>query len=166
MTDLVVVEEIQVLTELADDQVVVEELEVIEILTDAAQGPEGKRGPQGPAGGVTLVPVGPAAISGHSAVAVNADGELIPADCTQVPHRGAVLGVVSDAYVAGADAEVKTGFPMEHLGWTWSPGPIFVGASGQLVQALPPGAAFSQVVGLALSPTRVLVDLQPPIAIA
>ena len=58
MTDLVVVEEIQVLTELADDQVVVEELEVIEILTDAAQGPEGKRGPPGPvgdAGGALLV---------------------------------------------------------------------------------------------------------------
>ena len=31
---------------------------------------------------------------------------------------------------------------------------------------LPPGALFSQVIGQAVSPTRVLIDVQPPINLA
>lgn len=123
-------------------------------------------GRPGPAGDATLVLVGSMPISGHSAVAVNSSGELVPADCTAAAHQGAVLGVVVNAYAAGSSAEVKTGFPLEHLGWSWSVGPVFVGAAGQLTQALPPGALFSQTVGRAVSATRVLIDLQPPITIA
>lgn len=140
--------------------------EVIEVVQVAEQGPPGRQGIQGPAGGVTLAPVGPSPISGHSVVACNAAGELIYADCTQASHIGAVLGVVHQAYAPGDHAEVKTSFPMEHAGWTWAPGPVYVGTAGQLVQSLPMGALFCQVVGHALSATRVLIDLQPPISIA
>lgn len=140
--------------------------EVTKVVQVAEQGPPGIRGPIGPAGGATLVPVGPSPISGHSAVACNANGELIYADCTQAGHLGAVLGVVEHAYSPGDDAEVKTSFPLEHAGWTWAPGPVYVGAAGQLSQSLPMGALFCQVVGHALSATRVLIDLQPPISIA
>lgn len=123
-------------------------------------------GPPGPAGGSTLVPVGPSPLSGHSAVACDSAGELVPADCTLAEHRGAVLGVVTQAYLPGDSAQVRTGFPLEHAGWTWAPGPIYVGTGGQLTQALPAGALFSQLVGVALSATRVLIDLQPPITTA
>lgn len=130
------------------------------------QGPPGPQGPAGPPGGAALVRVGPLPISGHSAVACDSAGELIPADCTSPAHRGAVLGVVASAYSPGDDASVQTGYVLEHAGWSWAPGPVLVGAGGLLVQALPVGAIFAQVIGLALSPTRVLVDLQPPITIA
>jgi hypothetical protein len=135
------------------------------VVTRGIPGPRGKQGIPGPAGGATLVPVGPEPISGHSAVAVDADGLLVPADCTLPAHLGAVLGVVVNAYSPGDDAVVQTSFPLEHVGWTWSPGPVYVGAAGQLTQALPAGALFSQLVGVALSATRVLIDLQPPITI-
>ena len=128
-------------------------------------GQTGPRGVPGPPGSATTVPVGPDAISGHSAVACGPDGLLIPADCTTSTHLGAVLGLVADAYSPGEDAVVQTGFVLEHAGWSWTPGPVFVGLAGQLTQALPPAAIFSQVVGHALSATRVLVDLQPPIHI-
>lgn len=166
MTDLLIERETIVLVEEARQELLVEERARVEVVTEAKQGPRGVQGPPGPAGGATLVPIGSTPISGHSAVAVDAAGELVPADCTTAGHHGAVLGVIVNAYAAGADAEVKTGFPLEHSGWTWTPGPVFVGTAGQLTQTLPPGALFSQTVGHAVSATRVLIDLQPPITIA
>lgn len=166
MSDALIVEEIQILAEQADDSVLVSESEVIEVVAVAEQGPRGIQGIQGPAGGTTTVTVGATPLSGHSAVAVGAAGLLIQADCTNPAHRGAVLGLLANAYSPGDQAVVQTAFTLEHSGWTWSPGPVFVGTAGQLTQTLPVGAVFSQVVAHALSPTIVLVDVQPPITIA
>lgn len=166
MSDALIVEEIQILAEQADDSVLVSESEVIEVVAVAEQGPRGIQGIQGPAGGTTTVTVGATPLSGHSAVAVDAAGLLIQADCTNPAHRGAVLGLLANAYSPGDQAMVQTAFTLEHSGWTWSPGPVFVGTAGQLTQTLPVGAVFSQVVAHALSPTLVLVDVQPPITIA
>lgn len=166
MSDVVTVEEIQILAEQADDSVLVSESEVIEVVAVAEQGPRGIQGIQGPAGGTTTVTAGATPLSGHSAVAVDAAGLLIQADCTNPAHRGAVLGLLANAYSPGDQAVVQTAFTLEHSGWTWSPGPVFVGTAGQLTQTLPVGAVFSQVVAHALSPTLVLVDVQPPITIA
>lgn len=147
--------------------VVLEQSEPEEIIiTEVVQGPPGPPGPIGPAGGTTTVTVGATPLSGHSAVAVDAAGLLIQADCTNPAHRGAVLGLLANAYSPGDQAVVQTAFTLEHSGWTWSPAPVFVGTAGQLTQTLPVGAVFSQVVAHALSPTLVLVDVQPPITIA
>ena len=144
--------------------------EATQILAVAEQGPPGPQGPAGPpgpaAGGTTTVTVGATPLSGHSAVAVDAAGLLIQADCTNPAHRGAVLGLLANAYSPGDQAVVQSAFTLEHSGWTWSPAPVFVGTAGQLTQTLPVGAVFSQVVAHALSPTLVLVDVQPPITIA
>lgn len=156
MSDLVVVEEIQVL-----DQ----QIEVIEIVEVAEQGPRGPQGIPGPAGGATTVTVGAAPISGHTAVALDSGGLLIYADCTNPAHLGAVLGVVANAYGAGDSAVVQTSFDISHAGWAFTPGPVFAGAGGAIVQTLPPGAVFAQVLGYALSATRIHIDVQPPIAI-
>ncbi len=136
------------------------------VVTRGVPGARGLQGVPGPAGGATLIPVGAVPLSGHSAVALGADGNLAPADCTLAAHRGAVLGVVANAYTAGDDAVVSNNIPLEHAGWNWLAGPVLVGAGGQLVQSLPPGALFSQIVGRAVAPTRVLIDVQPPITIA
>lgn len=166
MSDAVTVEEIQILADQPDDSVLVDEVEVVSIVAVAEQGPRGIQGIQGPAGGTTTVTAGATPLSGHSAVAVDAAGLLIQADCTNPAHRGAVLGLLANAYSPGDQAVVQTAFTLEHSGWTWSPGPVFVGTAGQLTQTLPVGAVFSQVVAHALSPTLVLVDVQPPITIA
>lgn len=166
MADALIVEEILILADQPDDSVLVDEVEVVSIVAVAEQGPRGIQGIQGPAGGTTTVTVGATPLSGHSAVAVDAAGLLIQADCTNPAHRGAVLGLLANAYSPGDQAVVQTAFTLEHSGWTWSPGPVFVGTAGQLTQALPIGVVFSQVVAHALSPTLVLVDVQPPITIA
>lgn len=128
-------------------------------------GPPGPPGPIGPEGGATLVTVGAAPLSGHTAVALDAGGLLVYADCTNAAHIGAVQGVVASAYSAGAQAVVQTDFELVHAGWSFSPGPVLAGLSGALVQTLPPGAIFAQVVGYALAPTRIRVDVQPPIVL-
>ena len=166
MTDLVTVEEIQILAQQPDDSVLVDEVEAVSVVAVAEQGPRGPQGVPGPAGGATTVTVGATPLSGHSAVAVDAGGMLIKADCTNPAHQGAVLGLLANAYSPGDQAVVQTAFTLEHAGWTWTPGPVFVGAAGQLTQTLPVGAVFSQVVAHALSPTLVLVDVQPPITVA
>lgn len=128
-------------------------------------GPRGIQGIPGPAGGATVVTVGATPLSGHTAVAMDAGGLLIYADCTNPAHIGAVQGVIANAYGAGDPAVVQTDFELVHAGWSFSPGAVFVGASGSLVQTLPPGAVFAQVVGFALAPTRIRVDVQPPIVL-
>lgn len=133
------------------------------VVVRGVPGLKGDRGDPGPAGGETLVRVGPTPLSGHSIVAVSAAGELIPADSTNPAHPGTVLGLLAGAYSPGEDASVQTGFVLAHSGWNWAPGFVFVGAAGQPVQTLPGGAVFSQAVGKVLSPTSILVDIQPPI---
>ncbi len=165
MTDLVTVEEIQILAQQPDDSVLVDEVEAVSVVAVAEQGPRGPQGVPGPAGGATTFTVGATPLSGHSVVAADAAGLLIKADCTNPAHRGAVLGLLANAYSPGDQAVVQTDLTLEHSGWTWTPGPVFVGAAGQLTQTLPIGAVFSQVVAHALSPTLVLVDVQPPITV-
>ena len=109
--------------------------------------------------------VGAAPISGHTAVALDSGGLLVYADCTNPAHIGAVQGVVGNAYSPGDLAVVQTDFELVHAGWSFTTGPVLAGLSGALVQTLPPGALFAQVVGFALAPTRIRVDVQPPIVL-
>lgn len=148
-----------------ESEIIIEVDTDVEVLEAAAQGPRGPQGIPGPAGGATTVMVGAAPISGHTAVAMDADGLLIYADCTNPAHIGAVQGVIANAYGAGDLAVVQTDFDLAHAGWTFATGPVFVGATGALVQALPMGAVFAQVVGYALAPTRIRIDVQPPIVL-
>ena len=149
-----------------ESEIIIEVDTDVEVLEVAAQGPRGPQGVPGPAGGATTFTVGATPLSGHSAVAADAAGLLIKADCTNLAHRGAVLGLLANAYSPGDQAVVQTTFTLEHAGWTWAPGPVFVGTAGQLTQNPPVGAVFSQVVAHALSPTLVLVDIQPPITLS
>ena len=156
-TDVLVEREVDVVLEKSEPEEI--------IITEAEQGPPGPIGPIGPAGGATLVTVGATPISGHAAVALDSSGLLVYADCTNPAHIGAVQGVVASAYSPGDLAVVQTDFELVHAGWSFSPGPVFVGASGALVQVLPVGAVFAQVIGYALAPTRIRVDVQSPIAL-
>lgn len=140
----------------------VTETEVFEV---GKQGPPGPPGPIGPPGGATAIQVGAQPLSGHTVVACGSDGKLIYADCTNAAHTGTVVGLLESAYAAGDEATIRIGYTMSHSGWSWSLGPVFVGQGGQLVQTLPSGAAFSQVVAWALSSTEILIDIQPPIVI-
>ena len=148
-----------------ESEIIIEVDTDVEVLEAAAQGPRGPQGIPGPAGGATTVAVGATPISGHCAVALDAGGLLVYADCTNPAHIGAVQGVVGNAYSPGDLVVVQTDFELVHAGWSFTAGPVLAGLSGALVQTLPPGALFAQVVSFALAPTRIRVDVQPPIVL-
>ena len=156
-TDVLVEREVDVVVEQSEPEEI--------IVTEAMQGPPGPQGIPGPAGGATLVTVGATPLSGHTAVALDSGGLLVYADCTNPAHIGAVQGVIANAYSPGDLAVVQADFGLVHAGWSFSPGPVFVGASGALVQVLPVGAVFAQVIGYALAPTLIRIDVQPPIVL-
>lgn len=151
-----------VVVQASDATVLVTEQERSAIVTRGIEGPRGLQGVPGPAGGATLIGVGDTPLSGHAAVAMDTDGRLIYADCTQAAQVGAVMGLTANAYMAHDDAVVQQDFEITFPGWAFAPGPVFVGEGGALVQALPPTAVFSQVIAFALTATRIRVSLQPP----
>jgi hypothetical protein len=165
MTEVVEVETSTILAVEDEGATIVETEESIDVLSVAEQGPRGPQGPPGPSGGSVLVMVGPLPLSGHSAVAYRTDGLLQYADCSNPAHFGAVLGVLEDAYVPGDFAQVRQSYAITHEGWSWSPGPVFVGKGGYLVQTLPADAVFAQVIGFAQTAKMLNIDPQPPISL-
>lgn len=146
------------------DQLVVHEPGATELLQLAEQGPPGPPGPAGAPGGALLVVTAGATLSGHMAVAYDSTGALVPASADDAAQLLRLVGITTGAVGAGLPATVQRQDVLDHAGWAFTPGqPVYLGLAGALVQAVPPGAAFIQVLGLALTPTRLLVGLQPPV---
>lgn len=149
---------------MSGEQILVEVPGATEIIEIAAQGPAGPQGPPGSSGDTYAAAV---ALGGHRVVALDSAGEAEYASATQVADQLRVAGVTTNAADAGDPVTVQRAGLMVDAGWAWVAGtPVLLGLDGHLVQALPPGALWLQTIGLALSPTRVLLDLQPPILLA
>lgn len=106
-------------------------------------------------------------LSGLSVVAFDAQACLVTADCTNMTQYGHVCGVLEQAFSPGCPVTYRTTGLLSNTTWCWIPGkPIFFGQEGRLTQQLPKTAVFSQVVGMAISPTSLSIFLQPPIVLA
>ena len=128
-----------------DTQIVVVSDDRFDVLTDSAQGPPGPQGLPGTSGALSYT--AGAALSGHQALVLNAEGKAVVADAS-VPEPQFVEAVsVAAASLDTLVVVVQTG-AIEHLGWTFVTGaPVFLGLGGALVQTLPPQALFSKVLG-------------------
>lgn len=146
------------------DTVVQTKLRRSVIVVAPKSGRPGRDGAPGPAGSSVVTAQAAVAISGHIAAAYRADGRIEPASADNVHHVMRVAGITIGAVSEGDYVEVKRNETLEHAGWTWAPNePIYLGLGGALVQELPPSAIVSQVLGVALTPTRILIDVQPPV---
>lgn len=127
---------------------------------------QGLAGAPGPAGGAGAEYTAAAALSGHQAIALDSAGQAIYASADNPAHALAVAGISLGAAALGDPITVVSAGLVEHSGWAWAPGElVYLGTGGALVQTEAPGAVFLQVLGQALSATRVLVALQPPIVL-
>lgn len=125
------------------------------------QGPAGPQGPQGlPGGQVQLVAA--STINGHRAIAANADGQAIHADALTRAHALAIVGITEQAANVGESLQVRSTGSITHAGWSWTAGPVLLGAAGNLVQSLPVGALFALPIGWGDGDTLTL-NIQPPI---
>jgi hypothetical protein len=113
-----------------------------------------------PVSTVTLLASG--AISGHRVVVADATGVAAYADATNPAHSGRVVGITLGAAADGDPVTVAVGGDIEEPSWTWSAGPLYLGTAGGLTQSAPT-SGFVQVLGVALSPTRIVVEPSQPI---
>lgn len=144
---------------------IIDVTERTEILELQIQGPPGPQGIQGLPGPVTAQYVCAQAISGHTAITLDANGKCIPASCAEASHSF-VAGITTGAAVQDAQTTALTGGTLEHLGWSFTAGsPVFLGLDGAITQTVLPQAVFAKVLGTAVSPTRIAIDFQPAIFI-
>lgn len=95
---------------------------------------------------------------------VFADVEAYYADHDYLPSMN-VIGITVTAAIAGDDVSVMTSGKLSDPSWSWVAGPIYVGADGALTQTAPT-TGFVQEVARAISPTDIIINIQPPILLA
>ncbi len=124
-------------------------------------GPTGQPGPPGPSSAGASYTAS-TALSGHRLV-VLAGGVARYADLSIPSDAYALTGITTAASEAGAPVVVETAGLIVESGWNWMPRAlIYAGPNGTLTQA-PPPAGWLRIVGVAQSPTSLLVALREPI---
>lgn len=136
---------------------------VTELLEVAEQGVPGPQGEAGQAGTsfLTYPALGP--ISGHRAVHLTPESTVIYADGGSVGTAFSVLGISMNAAASGDPVNVQFMGEMIEPSWNWEVSrPIFCGVDGVLTQTQP-SEGFSLVIGVAISPTKIIVGVKSPI---
>lgn len=101
-------------------------------------------------------------ISIHKVVQPVGDGTVIYADNRQIPQVGRTLGISYISALAGDVVPIVTSGEINEPTWNWNPGEVYLGIDGGLTQT-PPTSKILQVVGVAMTPTRLCVGVQLPI---
>lgn len=128
-------------------------------------------GPPGPVGSPdSIIETGVAAatLSGHRAVTRNADGTIGYASNDNAAYVAAPIWITTGAAVSGATVTAVAYGLITEPTWSWTPGPVYLGAAGVLTQTVPtsPGAVFLAQIGYAPTPTSIFVDRYPSIKLA
>lgn len=138
------------------------------VVTEGEQGPPGPRGqqgPPGPAGGSTLIKTAGEAIGGQRVVMASGPDDVLHADPTNPATAVLILGISANAAAPGDDVGVVRQGEIVENTWSWIPGlPIVCGLGGVLTQSVPALAVYTQPVGVALTATKIFVNIGLPIA--
>lgn len=160
MSDLVIIESLEsVVLVGADEPIVLIEADESVVVTVGVPGPPGQTG--APGGSQVELPTR-AALSGHRAIAVDADGYAIYASAADAVSVLAYAGVSLGAVTDGGSLSVRAHGELIEPSWAWTPGlPLFIGLNGALTQTAPAGV--QRQIGVALSATRIF--LMPQIGV-
>jgi hypothetical protein len=141
---------------------VIEPPRSVATVVQAGQGPAGPRGLPG-VGAATTVPAAQS-LGGHRAVVVDAFEKADYADANNLAHFGRVAGITTAASATGEPVIVQASGPITEGSWSWIPNAdVWVASNGLLTQTLPAGAAFLQRIGVAISATRLWLNLSEPV---
>lgn len=129
-------------------------------------GPAGPPGPPGSGGAVTLsLAAGASGVSGHRVVAA-IGGVAVHADIADPAHADAVIGLSLGAAAGGAPATIQASGEVAESSWAWTPGqPLFVAAGGMLSHTAP-AAGWTQLIAVAISSTRILLNPRQAVYLA
>lgn len=101
-------------------------------------------------------------ISIHTVVAPDGTGGVVYATNDNISQVGKPMGLAFNSALAGDTVIVVTAGEVDEPTWNWQPGEVYLGINGMLTQT-PPTSGILQVVGVALTPTRLSVGIQLPI---
>ena len=121
----------------------------------------GLRGPQGEMGSLNYAVVAAEGIGGHRAVLASG----LYATSTGTMAEALCVGLSSGAVDMGEEIDVQpNGRIMDMAGWSWSVGGlIYLGSAGGLRQSVPSAGEWYVVLGVALSATAMLINIQNPV---
>lgn len=83
-------------------------------------------------------------------------------DYQDADHIDLAVGVAITSAVTGGSFNVQRYGVLVDSGWTWTPGPVYLGADGAITQ-VPPVTGFRLRLGAATSATQIIIDMQEPI---
>jgi hypothetical protein len=103
-------------------------------------------------------------LGGHRVIFIDSSGGKYASN-DNINHAGLAIGISIGAVNASSQLTIQTKGLIIEPSWNWtSPGLIFLGQNGLLLQSSPgPPALFSQVIGRIISQTKVFIDIQPPL---
>jgi len=144
---------------------VVERKQVFAVVTAAGgQGPPGGRGQPGPAGGSAVERIAGEQLSALR-VTYEWAGVVRYLDLQDAAHIDQVAGITLNAVEQGEPINLQLSGPLDDAAWTWQPGPVWLGPAGTLTQT-PPDDGYLLFIGNAVSPTRLIINIDQPIALA
>lgn len=150
-----------VVSEVVRPTVVVDDACAVVLVAPAAQGPAGRQGVPGPAGGSAFQRTAGETISALHAV-YELNDQVFTLGSSDEDHVSLLLGVATTAAGPGDDINIQRSGAIDEPSWSWTPGPVWLSPTGTLTQT-PPSDGFDVLIGAAVSPTRVILDLQTPI---
>lgn len=125
-------------------------------------------GPQGPAGASgsaeASVFVAGENISGHALIKV-VGGLAYQCDAATLGDTGKAIGIATGAVSVGGNVSVQQGGQLTEPSWSWTEGPVYVGATGFLTQNLS-GLLYLHQIGVALSATTINIAPQMAVILA
>ena len=133
----------------------------VALVATGEQGPAGRPGEPGPAGGSAFQRTAGEALSALRAV-YELDGQVRYLDYRDEDNIDLLLGLTLTAANLGEQTNIQRSGPIDDSGWSWTPGPVWLGAAGALTQN-PPADGFDVLIGAAVSATRITLNLQQPI---
>lgn len=131
------------------------------LLTEIEQGLPGVDGED-----FNLTGFAPQAISGQRVVILDENNQIFYADCSDLSRAYQIVGLTQAAIGEGESGRIITFGEFSENGWNWIPNqPLFLGENGFITQTVLPTAIFIQRIGKSLSPTKIFINLEPPIFI-
>jgi hypothetical protein len=124
-------------------------------------GPRGLIGPAGPAGGSSLQRQAGETLSALLVVYEQA-GQVFRLDYRDGAHIDQVLGITLSAAVSGSELNIQRSGALDDSGWNWALGRVWLGANGSLTQT-PATEGNDVLIGTAVAPTRLILNIQDPI---
>lgn len=104
-----------------------------------------------------------------NAVGFNSSGLVKIIDATNIGDADSCVGVAAQSALPGQTLQIFNQGMYDKASFNFLPGlPIFVGPAGTLTQTVPikPVFAFSQMVGVAVSTTKIDISIEPAIDLA